>query len=65
MLSANESMTCESYRSQGLQQSFLRNDEKSIKLFTVLSKMQSPLAKEFFEERQKAEAMFELAVKQI
>lgn len=65
MLSANESMTIESYRSQGLQQSFLRNDEKSIKLFTVLSKMQSPLAKEFFEERQKAEAMFELAVKQI
>ena len=59
MLSANESMTIESYRSQGLQQSFLRNDEKSIKLFTVLSKMQSPLAKEFFEERQKAEAMFE------
>jgi len=27
--------------------------------------MQSPLAKEFFEERQKAEAMFDLAVKQI
>ena len=51
MLSANESMTIESYRYQGLQQSFLRNDEKSIKLFTVLSKMQSPLAKEFFEER--------------
>ena len=51
MLSANESMTIESYRSQGLQQSFLRNDEKSIKLFTVLSKMQSPLAKELFEER--------------
>jgi hypothetical protein len=58
-------MSQDSYSSAGLQQAFLRNDELSIKLFTLLSKMQSPLAKEFFEERQKAEAMFDQAVKQI
>ena len=65
MLCAPQSMSQESYSSAGLQQVFLRNDELSIKLFTLLSKMQSPLAKEFFEERQKAEAMFDQAVKQI
>ena len=56
-------MISETYNQQGLQNCFLRNDEKSIKLFTLLSKMKSPLAKEFFEERQKTEAMFDQAVK--
>ena len=58
------SIVIEGYKENGLQ-SFLRTDELSIKLFTILSKMQSPLAKEFFEERQQAEAMFDSAVKQI
>jgi len=44
------SIVIEGYKENGLQ-SFLRTDELSIKLFTLLSKMQSPLAKEFFEER--------------
>lgn len=58
-------MSTEVYKEQGLQNAFLRNDEMTIKLFTILSKMQSPLAKGFFEERQKAESMFDLAVKQV
>ena len=44
------SLCIDGYKEGGLQQ-FLRTDELSIKLFTLLSKMQSPLAKEFFEER--------------
>lgn len=44
------SIASDGYKEGGLQ-SFLRTDELSIKLFTLLSKMQSPLAKEFFEER--------------
>ena len=44
------SIVIDGYKENGLQ-SFLRTDELSIKLFTLLSKMQSPLAKEFFEER--------------
>lgn len=61
----SSSMILEAYLSGGLQQCFLRSDALSIKLFTILSKMQSPLAQQFFEERQNAESMFDLAVKQI
>jgi len=42
----------------------LKTDELSIKLFTLLSKMQSPLAKDFFAERQASEALFDAAIKQ-
>ena len=56
------SIVSEGYQAGGLQQ-FLRTDELSVKLFTLLTKMQSPLAMEFFNERQKAEEMFDLAVK--
>ena len=43
-------LTAEIYVQGGLQQ-WLRGDAVSIKLFQILSKMQTPLAKEFFEER--------------
>jgi tetratricopeptide (TPR) repeat protein len=48
---------------QGGMQQFLRGDPLSIKLFSLLSKMQSPLAKEFFEERMRASEAFDLALK--
>ena len=60
----HQSLVLDSYKESGLQ-SFIRTDEQSIKLFQLLTKMQSPLAKGFFEERQAAEAMFDAAVKQI
>jgi len=56
------SIVADGYQTGGLQ-SFLRTDELSVKLFTLLTKMQSPLAMEFFNERQAAEEMFDLAVK--
>ena len=44
------SLVQESYKESGLQ-SFIRTDEKLIKLFQLLQKMQSPLVKAFFDER--------------
>lgn len=51
VLNLHTPMTAETYIAEGLQQTFLRSDELSIKLFTLLSRMQSPLAKEFFSDR--------------
>ena len=64
ILNMHGSMVQESYIEGGLQQTFLRTDELSIKLFTILSKMQSPLAKDFFSDRQQSEALFDQAIKQ-
>ena len=47
---------------QGQGAEFLKGDEVNKMLFGYLVKMNSPLAREFFEERQKAEAMFDEAV---
>ena len=63
ILNGYNGMVQESYRTGGLQ-TYLKQDELSIKLFTILQKMQSPLATQFFEERKNAEAMFDMAVKQ-
>ena len=62
---AGQYMSSDAYSEGGLQQGFLRNDQLSVKLFTILTKMQSPMAKGFFEERQEAENKFDLALKQI
>ncbi len=59
-------MGTEAYRGQGMQQAFLAKDQKCLDLFTILSKkINSPLAKGFFEERQEAEQMFDAALKQV
>ena len=63
VLNLSSSMVLPNYGQTGLQQCFLRSDPLSIKLFTILSQMKSPLAQQFFEERQKAETMFDEAVK--
>ena len=55
LVNLSSSMASENYQNEGLQNCFLKSDELSIKLFTLLSKMESPLAKEFFAERQKSE----------
>ena len=41
-------LSSESYTKVGMQEAFLRPDEKCNTLFTILSKIQSPLAKGFF-----------------
>lgn len=51
VLSMHNFMGTDVYSTKGMQDAFLRQDEKCLKLFTILSKIQSPLAKGFFEER--------------
>ena len=58
----HKGLVSESYLVGGMQQ-FLRGDALSVKLFQMLSKMQSPLAKEFFEERTRLNDAFDLALK--
>ena len=64
-MNMHSSLVVDAYSKKGMHQTFLREDELSVKLFTLLTKMQSPLAKDFFAERQQSEAMFDAAVKTI
>ena len=58
-------MSTDSYSATGMQESFLKKDELSNNLFSLLLKLDPAMAKGFFEERQSAEAKFDLALKQV